>query len=105
MRPEELNTLLRRTLNFEANRSINKRLNIICYELGDVNKQVVYSQQFPDYSRGELKIALAELITMINALCIDLGEDFDSLREFGISKLAEDYKRFEERGWRENNVV
>ena len=95
---------LRRLLKFEPKANQFFRLAIILYELGDLAKNLVYATRFPSYSSAhekDAKLAAADLITMIHALCIEKGWDFEELRLLGLNRLKERYKEFYERGWRE----
>jgi len=95
---------LRRLLKFEPKANQFFRLAIILYELGDLAKNLVYAARFPNCSSAyekEAKLAVADLIIMTHALCIEKGWDFEELRLLGLQRLRERYREFHERGWRE----
>jgi len=91
---------LRRFLRFEPNSNKFFRLSIILYELGDLAKNLVYAERFDDFPKGDGKTAMADLITMLHALCIEMGWDFEEIRRLGLERLKERYAEFAERGWK-----
>lgn len=95
---------LKRLLRFEPKANEFFRLSIILYELGDLAKNLVYAARFPDHAKAhgeDAKLAMADLITMLHALCIEMGWDFEELRLLGLRRLANRYREFHEKGWKE----
>jgi len=101
MTPEDIELRIRRLLKFEPKCSVFYRLSIILYELGDLAKNLCYSHRFPNYPENDAKLAVADLVTMVHALCIEQGWDFESLRELGVKHLEQRYQEFSEKGWKE----
>ena len=88
----------------EPKANIFFRLSIIGYELGDLNKDIVYMRRFPNEKeahRADSKLSLADLLTQISILCIELGFDEEEIRKMGKAHLNERYSEFEKRGWKE----
>lgn len=91
------------------------RLSIIAYEFGDLNRAIVYANRFnesnktqygskwkdPDGILAEGKLALADMLTQIQMLCLTLEWDFEELRELGANHLRERQKDFQRDGWAE----
>lgn len=78
------------------------RLSIISYEIGDLNKDIVYAFRFPDQKRAHLanaQLSLADALTQLSILCKELGFDEEELRKLGWQHLEERYGEFEENGW------
>lgn len=88
----------------EKPNTISGRMNIISYELGYAIRSVLYSLRFPKDKNIHMKQAeleLADTIIQLNMLCIELGLDFDNLREKGLLHLSERYDDFEHNRWKE----
>lgn len=91
------------------------RLAIINYELGDLNRAIVYSNRFKNSKKAlfrdgfkdrdvilsEGKLAMADLLTQLNMLCISMDWDFTELRKLGAEHLKERQKDFQSDGWSE----
>ncbi len=91
------------------------RLAIINYELGDLNRAIVYANRFRDSDKAlfrdgfkneeailaEGKLAMADLLTMLNMLCITMNWDFTEMRKLGMEHLKEREKDFKRDDWSE----
>lgn len=91
------------------------RLSIIAYELGDLNRAIVYANRFnesngvqfgsnwksPDAVIAEGKLAMLDLLTQLHMLCLSMNWDFEELRELGAQHLEERQKDFIRDGWTE----
>ena len=70
----------------EANikQPVEKTSRIATYELGDIHKILVYIEQFGTAGYlGELKLAHADLTTMVGLLGEQLGYDLNEQRDIG----------------------
>jgi len=102
MDPVQKEQILRELKKQEPGTSIFFRAAIIAYEWGDVEKCLVRTVQDPENRRlyiAESKLHIADLITMIHVLCIELGLNFTELEELGIEHLKERYTEFKTKGW------
>lgn len=91
------------------------RLCICSYEFGDLSRAVVYHNRFksskkvlfgngfksPEAILAEGKLAMADLLTQLNLLCISMHWDFEELRKLGTQHLAERHKDLKRDGWSE----
>lgn len=81
------------------------RLAILAYEIGDLNRSIVYAERFRDDEKARIahlahgKLAMADALTQLYLLCISLGWDFDKLRELGVQHLKERQQDFRIQGW------
>jgi len=81
------------------------RLSIIAYEIGDLNRAIVYAERFRGDEKiriGHLangKLALADALTQLFLLCETLEWDFHALRKLGADHLAERHQDFKRDGW------
>ena len=77
------------------------RLSIISYELGPIIKWGLYSRRFPEIKlpSKNIELKIANVITMLYFLCIDLGLNWKKIRELGYKHLVERYKDFKEDRW------
>lgn len=82
--------------------SIFGRLAIIHYELGDLTKDLTYAHRFPDEKEAHLanaKLSLADLLTQLSLLCVELGFDEGEIRELGLEHIMERFEEFKKRRW------
>ena len=85
------------------------RMSIIGYELGDLNRAIVYAKRFKDDKRASTaylangKLAMADLLTQLYLLCLTLEWDFNTLRKLGLDHLRERHDDFRRDGWSEVN--
>lgn len=83
------------------------RMCIASYEFGDLHRSIVYSERFkndPKIRSAHLangKLALADLLTQLNLLCITQEWDFEGLRRLGVEHLKERHQDFRRDGWSE----
>lgn len=91
------------------------RLAIINYELGDLNRAIVYAHRFRNSDKAlfkdgfkseevilsEGKLAMADLLTQLNMLCITMNWNFNELRRLGVEHLDERQKDFQRDRWSE----
>lgn len=91
------------------------RLAIICYEMGDLSRSMVYAARFKDSNKAlfrdglkdknvilsEGKLAMADLLTQLYLLCISMDWDFHELRKLGAEHLAERHQDFKRDRWSE----
>lgn len=81
------------------------RLAIMAYEIGDLNRSIVYAERFKNDEKiraGHLangKLALADLLAQLYLLCITMNWDFHKLRKMGAEHLAERYEDFKRDKW------
>lgn len=78
------------------------RLALITRHLGEVCRDIAYEQRFPKEARAwraDLKINLADLLTQISIMCIELGIDEKEIRRMGIERYKEKAIEHKERGW------
>lgn len=81
------------------------RLAILAYEIGDLNRSIVYAERFRDDEKTRIahlahgKLAMADALTQLYLLCISLGWDFDKLRELGVQHLKERQQDFKIQEW------
>lgn len=98
---EKINQSLKQLKFKEPLTTLTFRLAIIEYELDRVAHYCVYKERFPQIKqlRGNLKLELADAITMLHMLCLDLELDFDALQTLGLKHLRERYEDFVEDKW------
>ena len=83
------------------------RLAIIAYEMGDLNRSIVYAERFREDENARTaylangKLALADALTQIYLLCESVGWDFNELRKLGAEHLKERQEDFKKQGWKE----
>ena len=83
------------------------RMSIIGYELGDLHRAIAYSARFKDDEKMRIahlangKLAMADLLTQLDLLCLTFGWDFNKLRRLGIDHLRERHDDFRRDGWSE----
>lgn len=81
------------------------RLAIITYEMGDLNRSIVYAERFRNDEKARTaylangKLALADLLTQLHLLCQTVGWDFNELRMLGAKHLNERQEDFKKEGW------
>lgn len=106
--PNDIEAILKELKKIEpTSDNIMFRLNIIGYEFGDLQRALVYAKRFPDdkikqkgyYAEG--KLALADMLTMLQMLCISLGWNFEELRKLGVEHLRERQHEFIEQKWQD----
>lgn len=83
------------------------RMCIASYEFGDLHRSIVYSERFKNDQKirashlANGKLALADLLTQLNLLCMVQEWDFDELRRLGVDHLKERHQDFMRDGWSE----
>lgn len=83
------------------------RLAIIAYEMGDLNRSIVYAERFKNDEKARIaylangKLALADALTQLHLLCQSVGWNFNDLRKLGAEHLKERQEDFKKQGWRE----
>jgi hypothetical protein len=83
------------------------RLAIIAYEVGDINRSIVYAERFKEDKDARIaylangKLAMADALTQLYLLCQSLGWNFHELRKLGAEHLKERHYDFKEQGWSE----
>lgn len=83
------------------------RLAIIAYEMGDLNRSIVYAERFKDDEKARIahlangKLALADALTQMYLLCESVGWNFNDLRKLGAEHLKERQEDFKRQGWRD----
>lgn len=83
------------------------RLAILMYEMGDLNRSIVYAERFKDDEKARIahlangKLALADALTQIYLLCQSVGWNFNDLRKLGAEHLKERQEDFKRQGWRD----
>ena len=83
------------------------RLAILAYEMGDLNRSIVYAERFKNDEKVRIahlangKLAMADVLTQLHLLCQSVGWDFHELRKLGIQHLKERQEDFKEQGWSE----
>ena len=83
------------------------RLAILAYEMGDLNRSMVYAERFKDDEKARIaymangKLALADALTQIYLLCQSVGWNFNELRKLGAEHLKERQEDFKRQGWRD----
>lgn len=69
---------------------VSETLNVLGYELGDLNKALTYMRFYPDYKVayvGEGKAAMADLIAQAELICEMMGWDWEDLRALGDARF------------------
>ena len=69
---------------------------ILTYEIGDINKCMIYKDRFGKGYDNELRIAFADSLTMLYLLGEQLGLDMSSVRDDGRERFIERQKECEE---------
>jgi len=83
------------------------RLAILMYEMGDLNRSIVYAERFKDDEKARIthlangKLALADALAQIYLLCQSVGWNFNDLRKLGAEHLKERQEDFKRQGWRD----
>lgn len=83
------------------------RLAILAYEMGDLNRSIVYAERFKNDEKARIahlangKLALADALTQLHLLCQTVGWNFNELRKLGAQHLKERQEDFKRQGWRE----
>ena len=83
------------------------RLAIIAYEMGDLNRSIVYAERFKNDEKARIaylangKLALADALTQLHLLCQSVGWNFNDIRKLGVEHLKERQEDFKKQGWRE----
>lgn len=73
---------------------------ILSYEVGDIHKCLIYQERFGPGWEGELRLAVADALTMVSLLAEQLGYDLDALRHDGLERFQDrmlEVKKAEER--------
>lgn len=85
--------------------NIFRRLAIIGYEYGFVQRHLTYAEIFKEDEKERriqltsAKLELADLITQINMLCITMEWDYEELRKLGVKHLEERHEDFKRNNW------
>lgn len=101
--PYDIDTVLHELKKIEpTSDDVMFRLDIIGYEYGDLQRALVYMKRFKDTDKvkaynAEGKLALADMLTMLQMLCITLDWDFEELRKLGVEHLRERQHEFIEK--------
>jgi hypothetical protein len=83
------------------------RLAIIAYEMGDLNRSIVYAERFRNDEKARIahlangKLAMADVLAQLYLLCISLGWNFYDIRRLGVEHLKERQEDFKRQGWRD----
>ena len=83
------------------------RLAVLAYEMGDLNRSIVYAERFKNDEKVRIahlangKLAMADILTQLYLLCQSVGWDFHELRKLGTQHLKERQEEFEKQGWSE----
>ena len=83
------------------------RLAILAYEMGDLNRSIVYAERFKNDEKTRIahlangKLALADILTQLYMLCLSLRWDFNALRRLGAEHFKERQEDFKKQGWSE----
>ena len=83
------------------------RLAILAYEIGDLNRSIVYAERFKNDDKARIaylangKLAMADILTQLYLLCRSIGWDFHELRKLGAQHLKERQEDFKIQGWSE----
>ena len=83
------------------------RLAILMYEMGDLNRSIVYAERFKNDEKARIaylangKLALADALTQLHLLCQSVGWNFNDIRKLGVEHLKERQEDFKKQGWRE----
>ena len=103
---DEVDKLLKGLKNNEpTSDNLLYRLSIIAYEMGDLNRSIVYMERFKEDKKiraghsANGKLALADVLTQLYLLCVSLGWDFHELRKLGAEHLKERQEDFKCQGW------
>lgn len=103
---DEIDKLLKELKNNEpTSDNLLYRLSIIAYEMGDLNRSIVYMERFKEDKKiragysGNGKLAIADVLTQLYLLCVSLGWDFHELRKLGAEHLKERQEDFKCQGW------
>lgn len=92
--------------NEPSSDNIFRRLAIIGYEYGFVQRHLTYAEIFNQDEKekkvhlASAKLELADLITQINILCITMKWDLEELRRLGAQHLEERHEDFKRKNWR-----
>jgi len=87
--------------------NIFRRLAIIGYEYGFVQRHLTYAEIFKEDKKerriqlASARLELADLITQINMLCITMEWDLEELRKLGVQHLEERHEDFRRNKWRD----
>ena len=61
---------------------------VLSYEVGDITKLMVYRERFGKTGYlGEMKIALADALTMVHLLIEQEGHDIEDLKNIGLERF------------------
>jgi len=65
-------------------------LSILTYGIGDIHKMLVYMRRFGNSGFiGELKVACADAMTMLNLFCEQVGYNIEEISEVGLERFRE----------------
>lgn len=80
---------------------------IMGYELGAVQQAIKQDAQEnldPNIKKGYIengKLGMADLITQLKMLCLDMGWDYKEIERLGVEHLVERHEDFKKEGWAE----
>lgn len=100
MSKEELIKILEEVKEPKA--SVFFRLSLITHNLGELTRDIAYVYRLPQEAKAHkanIKISLADLLTQLSILCLDLGLKEDKIRELGLQRFREKCAEFKKRGW------
>jgi len=84
----DLDNYLNNYLNTERFKDFEYRLKILTYNVGDLNKRLVY-EQFYGYSSIDLKTCFSDILMTILLLCKIKGFQLSDILNIGISRYDE----------------
>jgi len=83
------------------------RCCIMGYELGDIQRAIkTNSMENIDFviKQGHIengKLGMADLITQLKMLCLDIGWNYKEIEKMGVDHLIERHEDFKKEGWSE----
>ena len=73
-------------------------LRVLNYEVGDLNKILVYMDRFGNTGYlGELRLACADALTMLKLFCEQQGFELDELEKVGLERFIHRMKEIKEK--------
>lgn len=69
-----------------------KIADIICYEAGDILRDIIRMEDYPDIANlylSQAKVSLGDVLAMSQLLCKVLGLDFQEVYEYGCQRAID----------------
>ncbi len=78
-----------------GNETSQKIASVLCYEAGDVLRDIIRIEDYPhiaDLYLKQAKVSLGDVLAMSQLLCSMLGFDFEEVYKFGCERAVESCK-------------